>query len=124
MGIVRQHTLIGERIIAAAEGPVHVAPTRSLLARALGRHGYPDGLRGEQIPLAARMIAICDAYDAITSERPYRHASSSERAVEELRAFSGTQFDPELVEAFIERALPALTRLQPAEAPRRASPAA
>ena len=118
--IVQQHTLIGERIIAAAEGLEHVALTvRSTHERWDGT-GYPDGLRGEQIPLAARMIAICDAYDAITSERPYRHASSSERAVEELRAFSGTQFDPELVEAFIERALPALTRLQPAEAPRRA----
>ena len=54
------------------------------------------------------MIAICDAYDAITSERPYRHARSSDLAIDELRASAGTQFDPELVEAFILRALPAL----------------
>ena len=106
--IVQQHTLIGERIIAAAEGLEHVALTvRSTHERWDGT-GYPDGLTGEEIPLAARMIAICDAYDAITSERPYRHASSSERAIEELRASSGTQFDPDLVEAFIDRALPAL----------------
>ena len=74
--IVQQHTLIGERIIAAAEGLEHVALTvRSTHERWDGT-GYPDGLRGEEIPLAARMIAICDAYDAITSERPYRHAST------------------------------------------------
>jgi two-component system, cell cycle response regulator len=106
--IVQQHTLIGERIIAAAEGLEHVALTvRSTHERWDGA-GYPDGLRGEEIPLAARMIAICDAYDAITSERPYRHARSSERAIEELRASAGTQFDPHLVETFIARALPAL----------------
>jgi HD-GYP domain-containing protein (c-di-GMP phosphodiesterase class II) len=106
--IVQQHTLIGERIIAAAEGLEHVALTvRSTHERWDGT-GYPDGLRGEEIPLAARMIAICDAYDAITTERPYRNARSSDRAIEELRASAGTQFDPELVEAFILRALPAL----------------
>ena len=82
--IVQQHTLIGERIIAAAEGLEHVALTvRSTHERWDGT-GYPDGLSGEEIPLAARMIAICDAYDAITSDRPYRHARSSDRAVEEL----------------------------------------
>ncbi len=118
--IVQQHTLIGERIIAAAEGLEHVALTvRSTHERWDGT-GYPDGLRGEEIPLAARMIAICDAYDAITSERPYRHASTSERAIEELRASAGLQFDPELVEAFISRALPALKGLAATGPPRRA----
>ncbi len=108
--IVRQHTVIGERIIAAAEGLEHVALTvRSTHERWDGL-GYPDGLKGEEIPLAARMIAICDAYDAITSERPYRQAQSNEQAIEELRASAGTQFDPELVETFVERTLPALGR--------------
>jgi two-component system, cell cycle response regulator len=105
--IVQQHTLIGERIVAAAEGLENVAlVVRSTHERWDGT-GYPDALRAEAIPLAARLIAICDAYDAITSDRPYRAAKTREQAIEELRASAGTQFDPDLVETFIERALPA-----------------
>ena len=62
--------------------------------------GYPRGLRGEQIPLAARIFAIADSFDAMTSDRPYRSALSTEEAVAEVRAGSGTQFDPLCVEAF------------------------
>jgi two-component system, cell cycle response regulator len=112
--IVQQHTLIGERIIAAAEGLEHVALTVRSTHERWDGDGYPDRLRGEEIPLAARVIAICDAYDAITSERPYRHASTRDRAIEELRAAAGTQFDPGLVEVFIECALPALEQPQQA----------
>ena len=63
--------------------------------------GYPDGLKGEEIPLAARIIAVADAYNAMTTKRPYRGARSREEAVEELRRCAGTQFDPQVVEAFI-----------------------
>jgi two-component system, cell cycle response regulator len=59
--------------------------------------GYPDGLAGESIPLAARIIAACDAYSAITSDRPYRPARSPEEAVAELRRCAGQQFDTEVV---------------------------
>lgn len=62
--------------------------------------GYPRGLRGEEIPLAARIFAIADSYDAMTSDRPYRTALDPECAAEEIRAGSGTQFDPRCVEAF------------------------
>jgi HD-GYP domain-containing protein (c-di-GMP phosphodiesterase class II) len=62
--------------------------------------GYPRGLRGEQIPLAARIFAIADSFDAMTSDRPYRSALSTEEAVAEIRAGFGTQFDPRCVEAF------------------------
>ncbi|HZN42406.1 MAG TPA: HD-GYP domain-containing protein [Actinomycetota bacterium] len=62
--------------------------------------GYPRGLRGEEIPLAARIFAIADSFDAMTSDRPYRAAMSTEAAVAEIRAGSGTQFDPRCVEAF------------------------
>jgi HD-GYP domain-containing protein (c-di-GMP phosphodiesterase class II) len=64
--------------------------------------GYPSGLRGEQIPLGARIFSIADSFDAMTSERPYRHALSLEEAVEEIRDGAGTQFDPECVKAFID----------------------
>ncbi len=63
--------------------------------------GYPDGLAGHQIPLGARIITVADAYDAMTSDRPYRAALSPEIALAELRRGAGRQFDPDLVEAFI-----------------------
>jgi putative two-component system response regulator len=63
--------------------------------------GYPRGLKREQIPLAARIFAIVDVFDALTSERPYRSAWSRERTLEHIRDQSGTQFDPDLVEAFM-----------------------
>ena len=62
--------------------------------------GYPRGLKGEHIPLAARIFAIADSFDAMTSDRPYRSALPTEEAVSEIRAGSGTQFDPQCVEAF------------------------
>ena len=66
--------------------------------------GYPRGLSGEEIPLAARIFAIADSFDAMTSDRPYRSALSTETAVKEILAGSGTQFDPTCVEAFEELA--------------------
>ncbi len=60
--------------------------------------GYPDGLSGEQIPLGARIIAVCDAFDAMTADRSYRSAMSSECALSELRRCAGTQFDPAVVD--------------------------
>jgi diguanylate cyclase (GGDEF)-like protein len=108
--LVRQHTLIGERIIAAAAGLDDVAhAVRSTHERWDGR-GYPDGLAGTEIPLAARIIAICDAYSAITSNRPYRDARTRSQAIVELRSHAGSQFDPQLVELFTTRVLPALDR--------------
>jgi diguanylate cyclase (GGDEF)-like protein len=102
---VRKHTLIGERIIASAAALVPVAR----LVRSSGERwdgsGYPDSLSGEQIPLGARVVAVCDAYAAMISERPYSVAMRPSRALEELRRGAGSQFDPEVVEAF-ERVAP------------------
>jgi HD-GYP domain-containing protein (c-di-GMP phosphodiesterase class II) len=64
--------------------------------------GYPDGLKGEAIPIGARILAVVDAYSSMLSERPYRSALSRDEAVGELRKCSVTQFDPAVVEAFIE----------------------
>jgi HD-GYP domain-containing protein (c-di-GMP phosphodiesterase class II) len=63
--------------------------------------GYPNGKRGEETPLGARILAVADAYDAMTSDRPYRSAMSKETATARLKAASGTQFDPQVVEAFL-----------------------
>jgi HD-GYP domain-containing protein (c-di-GMP phosphodiesterase class II) len=62
--------------------------------------GYPDGLSGDQIPLASRILLVADAFDAMTSDRPYREALSVEAAMEQLNRNTGRQFDPQCVEAF------------------------
>jgi HD-GYP domain-containing protein (c-di-GMP phosphodiesterase class II) len=63
--------------------------------------GYPDGLKGEEMPMIAKIVAVADTYDAMTTDRPYRKALTKERAVGELKRCSGIQFDKEVVEAFI-----------------------
>jgi HD-GYP domain-containing protein (c-di-GMP phosphodiesterase class II) len=64
--------------------------------------GYPDGLKGDSIPIASRILLVTDAFDAMTSDRPYRKAMPVEHAIEELKRNSGTQFDPDVVEAFLK----------------------
>jgi two-component system, cell cycle response regulator len=95
---VRQHTLIGERIITAAGASARTAAfVRSSHERFDGQ-GYPDGLISERIPLGARIIAVCDAYDAMTTPRPYRPPPMTDQAaMTELRRSSGAQFDPAVV---------------------------
>ncbi len=97
---VRQHTLIGERIISSSAALVPVAR----LVRSSGERwdgsGYPDGLRAEEIPLGARVVAVCEAYAAMISERPYSVAMRPPRAREELERGTGSQFDPGVVAAF------------------------
>jgi diguanylate cyclase (GGDEF)-like protein len=97
---MRTHTVIGERILLAAPSLAQAAPlVRSSHERFDGT-GYPDGLAGDQIPVGARIIAVCDAFDAMTSTRPYSKAISSTEALIELHRHAGTQFDPDVVEAF------------------------
>jgi diguanylate cyclase (GGDEF)-like protein len=98
---MRQHTIIGERIIAAAPA---LAPVAKLVRSSHERWdggGYPDGLAGEDIPLGARIIAVCDSFDAMVSDRPYSAALSVDEAVAELQRCAGTQFDPAVVAAFV-----------------------
>ena len=64
-------------------------------------HGYPDGVAGDEIPFASRLLAVCDTYDAMTSSRPYRPALSQLQATEELRAVAGSQLDEELAMSFV-----------------------
>jgi diguanylate cyclase (GGDEF)-like protein len=107
---MRRHPLIGERILLAAPALRPVARlVRSSHERWDGG-GYPDGLRGDEIPLGARVVAVCDAFDAMTSHRPYRESVSEADAIEELHRCAGTQFDPLVVKAFAR----VITRERPA----------
>jgi two-component system cell cycle response regulator len=98
---MRQHTIIGERIAAAC---IALAPVAALIRSSHERYdggGYPDGLTGEDIPMGARVVFVCGAFDAMTSERTYSAARSPADAIAELRRCAGSQFDPRVVEAFI-----------------------
>jgi len=97
---VRRHTEIGERILAAAPALIRIAPIVRSTHERLDGNGYPDGLAGEEIPLPARIVSVADAFDAMVTERPYRRALSPGAALAELRRCAGTQFDPDVVEAF------------------------
>jgi two-component system cell cycle response regulator len=97
---IRRHTLIGERIIAAAPALTHVAALVRASHERWDGTGYPDGLAGANIPLGARIVAVADAYDAMTGPRPYAPPRTPEEALDELASCSGTQFDPVVVEAF------------------------
>ncbi|MGH2950889.1 MAG: HD-GYP domain-containing protein [Solirubrobacterales bacterium] len=101
--VMRAHTLRGEGMLAQIGGVLREvgAVVRSHHERYDGA-GYPDGLSGEQIPLSARVITCCDAFNAMTTDRPYRRAMSIAEAIGELRAQAGRQFDPDVVEAVID----------------------
>ncbi|MEA2399547.1 MAG: hypothetical protein QOK25_3103 [Thermoleophilaceae bacterium] len=97
---MRSHTVVGERILDAAPSLTQAARLVRSSHESFDGGGYPDGLAGEDIPLGSRIIATCDAYDAMVSDRPYRTAMSEEVAMAELLRCAGTQFDPAIVEAF------------------------
>src|ERR687887_476875 len=98
---MKRHTLIGERIVAAAPALCGVAKLVRASHERWDGGGYPDGLAGEDIPLGARIVAVCDTYDAIIADRPYRPARRAAEALAELRRCAGTQFDPAVVDAFV-----------------------
>ncbi|HEX5950384.1 MAG TPA: HD domain-containing phosphohydrolase [Actinomycetota bacterium] len=100
--VMRTHPLIGAQIVAP------IAFLRGAVELVRHHHerfdgsGYPDGLHGERIPLAARVFAVADSFDAMTSDRPYRSAMGVERALAEIQGGAGTQFDPEVVRVFVQ----------------------
>jgi putative two-component system response regulator len=99
---IREHPWLGERIVAPVEALGGLA--RQVIACHHERwdgSGYPRGLRGAEIPLAARIFSVVDAFDAITNDQPYRDALSVEAAREEIRAKAGLDFDPEVAAAFL-----------------------
>ena len=99
--LIRQHTIVGERILAAAPALRPVGRLVRATHERIDGAGYPDGLAGEDIPLGARIITVCDAFDSMTSNRTYRASIDADKAVAELRRCAGTQFDGDVVAAFV-----------------------
>jgi diguanylate cyclase (GGDEF)-like protein len=97
--VMHRHTITGEAILNAAPALASVAAIVRSTHERIDGGGYPDGLRGDEITLGARIIAVCDAFDAMTSDRSYRGAVSRAAAIQELEAMSGTQFDPQVIQA-------------------------
>ena len=101
MMIMRRHSEIGHRIALSSPELAHIADLILMHHEWWDGSGYPLGIKGRKIPLECRMLAVVDAYDAMTKDRPYRSAMSHEEAVAELERCSGTQFDPNVVESFL-----------------------
>ena len=99
---IHRHTVIGERILSSAPALARISRIVRSTHERLDGTGYPDKLSGDQIPLLSRIVAVCDAFQAMIEDRPYRAAVSEEEAVAELRRRSGAQFDPAVVDALVE----------------------
>jgi hypothetical protein len=99
---VVQHPRIGQVILEHAAALRDAVPIILHHHERFAGHGYPYGLRANEIPLGARIVAIADAYDAMTHDRPYKRAMSHDAAIVELKQHAGTQFDPELVTLFCD----------------------
>ncbi|MGO9874353.1 MAG: HD-GYP domain-containing protein [Acidimicrobiia bacterium] len=98
---IQRHTLIGDELLRTDESLVPVAPIVRAHHERLDGRGYPDQLAGDAIPLEARIIAVCDAYDAMANTRHYRQGFGRDRAVAILREHAGTQWDPQIVETVV-----------------------
>jgi len=97
---VQEHPVLGQRILSATELD-DILPWVRAHHEHWDGNGYPDGRMGEEIPYEARMLSVCDAYDAMTSDRPYRNRLSNAAALQEIDLHLGTQFDPQIAETFI-----------------------
>ncbi len=98
--LIQQHPVIGKRILENVQGLEAYLGIVELHHENLNGTGYPHGLKGEETPLYARIVKVADAYDAMTSDRPYRRGKSHAEAIAVLRSVSGSEMDPLVVEAF------------------------
>jgi putative two-component system response regulator len=111
---MRRHTTLGEGVVAPLEGLELVTPIIRGHHERWDGSGYPDGLRGDGIPLLARVLQVVDIYDALVSERPYKRAMTTEQALAILSAEAGTTCDPELAGYFAAEAAELVSRAQAA----------
>jgi len=100
--LMRQHPVVGAEILASTPELAHLAPAVRAEHERWDGGGYPDGLAGQAIPVASRIVFVCDAYHAMTSDRPYRRAMSPQAARRELARSAGTQFCPDAVDALLD----------------------
>lgn len=100
--VMKLHPAVGSNIVQSLKSISHIAPVIYAHQEKYDGSGYPEGLRGEQIPLGARILTVVDAFDAMTSDRYYRKARSHAEAAQELLKLGGQQFDPQVVEAFLD----------------------
>jgi HD-GYP domain-containing protein (c-di-GMP phosphodiesterase class II) len=100
--LIRLHPTVGCNLVVAFQGFARLAPIIYAHQEKFDGSGYPEGLSGNQIPLGARILAVVDAYDAMTNDRVYSHARGKDEALAELRHQSGRQFDPNVVRHFIK----------------------
>ncbi len=113
---MQEHPLVGAIILQPIKGMEAVAKTVKAHQERYDGKGYPDALRGTEIPLMARIIAVADTFDAMTTDRPYRKRFPESVAVKEIETCSGTQFDPVVVEAFLRAYQKGLMTILPVEA--------
>jgi hypothetical protein len=116
--LIQQHPAIGRRILEGVNGFQDYLPVVELHHENWNGSGYPWGLRGEAVPLAARIVHVADAYDAMTSDRPYRRGMSHDQSLRVLRLYAGTQFDPAIVPVFVRLMTPAGKPQLPIDVPR------
>ena len=99
---MQEHVEVGARMVASVKGLAHLAPLVRATHERWDGEGYPDGLEGEEIPLASRIVHVCDAWYAMTSNRPYREALDVETRIREFQSNTGKQYDPRVVLALVE----------------------
>jgi putative two-component system response regulator len=103
--VMKSHTTIGAQLLSGSRSPV--VRMAEVIARTHHEKwdggGYPEGIAGEQIPLVARICAVCDVFDALVSDRPYKRAWLEEEALAEIERLAGTHFDPDIAQLFLER---------------------
>ena len=120
---IRDHVKVGAQMLNALGEMQAIVPLILHHHESWDGKGYPDGLKGEKIPLLSRIIAVADTFDAMTSSRPYREARSRDEAIAELRRCSGTSFDPRVVETFLRILDDQASQLMSAEEPVQPQPA-
>jgi putative two-component system response regulator len=108
--LMRAHVAIGETIVRPLQTAASILPIIRHHHERFDGRGYPDGMRGREIPRLARIVAVCDSFDALVNDRPYRPRLTIEEAVRVLRAGAGTQWDPETVDVFTSE-IPSIQRL-------------